>query len=290
MSQEHKNFFNNLMANAVWDFIKQSIKRLWSAAVLAALLALWQKAKHGSLDWVAIVGMFAVASFLTFLNFRKPKTSAMIVNNPTAPLGESSARLVLPEDTEVKRLRDEIKQREVDEYRSRQISDQLRAEAREAKDRVAELKQENSTLQGRFSLEKERLLNDKANAGNEALRLEAELKAITTSLEFRTFALCREIRAFIKEIGPKPTIDKPDQNSLSEFVRSGKFQEWKNRYESGYRKRFAARLIDLRNELQEHGQQDNELDTYVFSDEFVADTRWLEIVVKDLIVLAGNLL
>jgi hypothetical protein len=71
MADQTKSYLNNLLASATWDFIKT----LWGPAVLAAIVAGWQKVKHGSLDWLAIIGMFLVASFLAFLNFRKPKQS-----------------------------------------------------------------------------------------------------------------------------------------------------------------------------------------------------------------------
>jgi hypothetical protein len=69
LSEQAKGFINNVVAGAVWDGIKQ----LWAPVVLAAMVAVWEKIKHGSLDWVAIVGMFLFASLLAFLNFRKPK-------------------------------------------------------------------------------------------------------------------------------------------------------------------------------------------------------------------------
>ncbi len=69
LSEQSKGFINNVAAGAVWDGIKQ----LWGPVVLAAIVAVWEKIKHGALDWVAIVGMFLFASLLAFLNFRKPK-------------------------------------------------------------------------------------------------------------------------------------------------------------------------------------------------------------------------
>ena len=69
LSEQSKGFINNVADGAVWDGIKQ----LWGRVVLAAIVAVWEKIKHGALDWVAIVGMFLFASLLAFLNFRKPK-------------------------------------------------------------------------------------------------------------------------------------------------------------------------------------------------------------------------
>jgi len=68
-SEQVKGFVNNVLAGAVWDGLKQ----LWGPVVIAAVVAIWGKLKHGSLDWYAIVGMFLLASLLVFLNFRKPK-------------------------------------------------------------------------------------------------------------------------------------------------------------------------------------------------------------------------
>jgi|ERR1035438_1077073 hypothetical protein len=65
--EQVKGFFNNLLAGAVWD----GVKLLWGPTVLAAIVGMWQKLKHGSLDWAAIDGMFVVATILAFLNFRR---------------------------------------------------------------------------------------------------------------------------------------------------------------------------------------------------------------------------
>jgi LPXTG-motif cell wall-anchored protein len=85
VSEQVKGFFNNLLAGAVWDGIKQ----LWGPLVLAGIVAAWQKLKHGSLDWFAILGIFVVASILGFLNFRKRNksgTSAVEVPPPEPKL------------------------------------------------------------------------------------------------------------------------------------------------------------------------------------------------------------
>lgn len=80
MSEQAKGFFNNILANAAWDGIK---RLLWGPAVLAGIVGLWEKVKHGSLDWLAIVGMFVVASTLAFFNFRGRK------NVPSSPLQDT---------------------------------------------------------------------------------------------------------------------------------------------------------------------------------------------------------
>jgi hypothetical protein len=70
VSEQSKGILNNLIASVIWD----SIKQLFGPAVLAGIVAVWQKL-HGSMDWVAIVGIFVLASLLAFLNFRKPRKS-----------------------------------------------------------------------------------------------------------------------------------------------------------------------------------------------------------------------
>lgn len=67
MSDQAKGFFNSILANAVWEGLKQ----LWTPAVLACVVALWQKFRNGSLDWFAIGGLFVIASVLALLNFRR---------------------------------------------------------------------------------------------------------------------------------------------------------------------------------------------------------------------------
>jgi hypothetical protein len=78
-----KTFVNHLAAGAMWDGIKYLASQLWGPLVLAGVVAVWQKAKHGSLDWFAIGGIFVIASILVFLSFRKPKVSVPAIDLPT---------------------------------------------------------------------------------------------------------------------------------------------------------------------------------------------------------------
>lgn len=71
MSDQLKSYFNNLVATATWDWLKA----LWGPAVLAGLLAILQKIRHGALDWLAIGGMFLLAAFLLVLDRRNKRPS-----------------------------------------------------------------------------------------------------------------------------------------------------------------------------------------------------------------------
>ena len=75
-----KTFVNHLAAGATWDGIRYLASQLWGPLVLAGVVAVWQKVKHGSLDWLAIGGIFIIASILMFLSLRKPKASAPAID------------------------------------------------------------------------------------------------------------------------------------------------------------------------------------------------------------------
>jgi len=112
-----------------------------------------------------------------------------------------------------------------------------------------------------------------------------EIKSDT--LQQRSFALCKEIRKFLNEIGPQPT--SQEHGAVADLKHSGVVRDWKNRFESGYRQRFADRVLKIRNELQAHGLQDNEVDHYLFNSEFVPSTQMLRQVVEDLLIMAAHL-
>src|ERR1043166_8227103 len=49
MGDQAKGFFNNILASAAWDGIKRG---LGCSLVTALGTAIWEKLKHGSLDWL----------------------------------------------------------------------------------------------------------------------------------------------------------------------------------------------------------------------------------------------
>jgi hypothetical protein len=108
------------------------------------------------------------------------------------------------------------------------------------------------------------------------------------SLADQTFALCRELKTFLREIGPRPEIKEQGASAVANLMKSSEYRDWKNKFEGGYRQRFAMRLLEIRNELQVNGQQDNEVDHFVLG-EFIADPRTLKAVLEDLIVMAAKL-
>ncbi len=73
---DRKNILDSIFANATWELVKAA---LGCSLVTGLSTALWQKLKHGSLDWWAISGMFIVTLVVVFSIFwrRKPKTLSL---------------------------------------------------------------------------------------------------------------------------------------------------------------------------------------------------------------------
>ena len=80
-AKQFKSFVNSLIANATWDGLKQ----LWGPAVLAFIVALWQKLRHGSLDWLAIAGLFIAALVISLVNFRHRERRRLETPLPLPP-------------------------------------------------------------------------------------------------------------------------------------------------------------------------------------------------------------
>jgi len=156
-------------------------------------------------------------------------------------------RLVLPEDSEIQRLTDEIartkqeaaeqiarlnKQCEADLYRSRQASDQLRVEARAAKDRIAEIeaKQPKPT---QYPLP------------------DLRLKIVT---------LCYVLQRFLGEHGEEPTVARKPGESDDAFmarVRFPQIREWHAKFMGDYSLVFGQSVSEIRNELRSKCKIDN---------------------------------
>ncbi|MGA8736810.1 MAG: hypothetical protein WB558_23035 [Terriglobales bacterium] len=158
------------------------------------------------------------------------------------------SRLVLPEDHEIQRLTNEMArlntQSESDLYRCHQVSDQLRAEAHTAKERMSEVEKELTRLQTSSTT---------GNPSKSDLRKEAE-------------ELSDEIRDFLKKLGPRPD-RKPSgkQNTKleeEEAIRehSASLVPWLQRLQGGWVGRFADRAEKTRYLLAEQGITDVDLD------------------------------
>src|SRR6266851_6988021 len=68
--EQTRSFISNLVASATWDGIKRG---LGGSLMTALTTALWEKLKHGSLDWYAIGVMFVVTFIVIISFFRKDR-------------------------------------------------------------------------------------------------------------------------------------------------------------------------------------------------------------------------
>ena len=184
-------------------------------------------------------------------------------------------RIVLPED-----------------FKTKQLSDEVERVKQEAADQIARLNKQHEADEYRSHQIRDDALSEVKRAESKVRQLEAELNEIRFSLESRTFALCKEIRKFIQDVGPAPHIEQGSSNASEHAValreHLAKQQQWKNKFESAYRLRLEQPLRQIRNELLGRGQKDSEIDHFIFG-EVMANAEMLEAVAKDLAVMAGNL-
>jgi hypothetical protein len=117
----------------------------------------------------------------------------------------------------------------------------------------------------------------------------------------RIFAVCSKLAAFIIEQGPRPDEDEIfDQTSgfgkdhMLEFMK--KCQEelvpWDNKISAGYWRRFKEDVLNLRHELVEMGQTDDDLDKALMDVDKAPDRQYakhLRMIVERLRVLASKL-
>lgn len=75
-----KGFIGGIASNAAWEWIKGNIG---GPAMMATAVAVWGKIRHGSLDWVAILGMFAFSLLLLWVNSRQQQAKHV---EPSVPL------------------------------------------------------------------------------------------------------------------------------------------------------------------------------------------------------------
>ena len=61
-------FTNGVLTNAFWEGIKAVFP---GALVTGTITAIWQKVRHGSLDWLGIVGMVLLTGLVLFFNRKK---------------------------------------------------------------------------------------------------------------------------------------------------------------------------------------------------------------------------
>lgn len=84
MADQIKSFVSNLVASAIWDLLKRV---LGSALVLALATAIWEKLKRGTLDWLAIGGIFLLTILVVGSIFRH-KLKQVAVSNGAHPTGD----------------------------------------------------------------------------------------------------------------------------------------------------------------------------------------------------------
>jgi hypothetical protein len=172
VGDQTKSFFNNVISDAVWD----AVKKLWGPAVIAAIVALWEKAKHASLDWLAIGGLFIIAAVITFFNFRK--------NESAQPSKQKPAWQRLQwANSERERLEVEVKR--------------LEGEVRRVTKDFAETSQQRDHFQQEY-----------ATAANKVIQLEKALAARPelplTTIQVDAIKLASELLGLLNEMGTPP--------------------------------------------------------------------------------------
>jgi len=250
-NEQVKGFANNFAASAFYDWCKNNLA---GPAMTAAVVALWGKLKHGSLDWWAIGGMFLFSAILMLLGHRK--------NRRLEPLQESN---LLPPHPPIKPSRLKILSAYygidggpdsdvADKYlRPRMVGDALAgwvgADLFGAFDPAIGI---YKRLKVRYSFEGREAVIERRESELLVLPEDPYLKKTTQTavenlfspLQIEAFQLAKELRGFLKEIGPHPEIMK--ENGQLDQRAAVKYTEWSAKFISGYRGRFAPRVESFR--------------------------------------------
>jgi len=129
--------------------------------------------------------------------------------------------------------------------------------------------------------------DEEGHARPSFLRVSEILPPANLSLSARAFALCKEMRSYLKEVGTEPQYN--GSGSSQDFAKwlSDVVLPWQERFHAGYMLRFHARLVAIRHELVEKGLRDGEIDSFIGSD--VHNDRMLKQMIEALIMLAAKL-
>jgi hypothetical protein len=103
------------------------------------------------------------------------------------------------------------------------------------------------------------------------------------TLAERTFALCKEMKAYIKQM-PRPECPAVDDKSDYVF---GAYIHWQDGFTAGYLRRFSEKVTAIRHELAEKGLRDGDVDIVIGAN--IMDDKKLRKTIEALIVLAAKL-
>jgi hypothetical protein len=103
-------------------------------------------------------------------------------------------------------------------------------------------------------------VDDKGNA--RPIVNEAKIEKAQLGLRERTFALCKQLRAFLDEHNDRPNEDLIPIDDKDEFVRryNSEIQPWDDKFRATYWRRFREQTVNIRHELAESRLTDEELD------------------------------
>jgi hypothetical protein len=119
------------------------------------------------------------------------------------------------------------------------------------------------------------------------LRVSEVAQAEKPSLAQNTFALCKELRVFIKEIGPKPELPEGTTEAKLQFV-FDTVVPWQDRLNARYEEQFKNRVIDIRYKLKEQNLSDEKLNNAIAAVE-KKDDESLRVIDRGLRCLAAQL-
>jgi hypothetical protein len=154
------------------------------------------------------------------------------VSRMERPAGEI-CRLLLPEDSEVQRLTNEVGRMNQEIARTKQRSDEFQNKFATSENKVKELA--------------EKLLD-----AARFIEAQKEEKKPDSSLRARIIAKCDELSAFSREHGPGPVLDRNPGESAEEYI-SRKWREqddYSGKMGADFRLKLAGSVEKLRNEIQ----------------------------------------
>jgi hypothetical protein len=236
-----KGFINNIVANATWD----TVKRIVGGSLVTALgTALWEKLRHGSLDWYAIGGMFCLTLVIMLSFFRK-----------------GSVAIVKETPAESKRDATDWNKQYLEENKQRTHFQQ---EYAIAKNKVSELERKIAELQGQIKPLPEHPIP------------ELRLRILQTCRELQVFLGSHGENVKMEKL------PEEDHEVFMSRMQTPERKQARIKYVGDYRRTYRQSVLDLRDEIRQRcGINDEALNAAIsFAEEGGGAANALEVVIQ----------
>jgi hypothetical protein len=239
------NQWNDIKGNFKYDLVKTLAGGATGGVMISIANALLNKARHLPNDWVQLGAVFAVAFLLLMFlqgRSRRPKNDMYGLNDPT---------------------RERIK-REDTVFRAPYFY--LKTDLENPICQSCAVTHALFNLGPAFPCSdgKERRVcpHNREHVFPPLLPNVSIIDNILNPLQREAFQLSRELREWMKELGPRPTLEKLDGEDNRVYLKRvhPALDEWSNKFTFGYANRFGGKVVNLANRFAEKGARDFELE------------------------------